>query len=74
MNKKSNEQAICPTRGDGGQNLIGPQLRELLGVIRTRIIRGKKIDGGEQFFSRANDFGFSKPRRNFKYLISKSIG
>jgi hypothetical protein len=49
------------TRGDGGQNLIGPQLRELLGVIRiTRIIRGKKIDGGEQFFSRANDFGFFK--------------
>ena len=49
------------TRGDGGQNLIGTQLRELLGVIRTQeLIEARKIDGGEQFFSRANDFGFSK--------------
>lgn len=39
------------TRGDGGQNLIGPQLRELLGVIRTQeLIEARKIDGGEQFF------------------------
>ncbi len=49
------------TRGDGGQNLIGPELRELLGLIRTQeLIEARKIDGGEQFFSRANDFGFSK--------------
>lgn len=49
------------TRGDGGQNLIGPQLRELLGVIRTQeLIAARKIDGGEQFFTRANDFGYSK--------------
>ncbi|HEX8015850.1 MAG TPA: PIG-L family deacetylase [Flavobacterium sp.] len=49
------------TRGDGGQNLIGSQLRELLGVIRTQeLIEARKIDGSEQFFSRANDFGFSK--------------
>ena len=49
------------TRGDGGQNLIGPELRELLGVIRTQeLIEARKIDGGEQFFTRANDFGFSK--------------
>jgi len=49
------------TRGDGGQNLIGNELRELLGVIRTQeLIEARKIDGGEQFFSRANDFGFSK--------------
>jgi LmbE family N-acetylglucosaminyl deacetylase len=49
------------TRGDGGQNLIGPQLRELLGVIRTQeLIEARKIDGGNQFFSRANDFGYSK--------------
>ena len=49
------------TRGDGGQNLIGPELRELLGAIRTQeLIEARKIDGGEQFFSRANDFGFSK--------------
>ncbi|MHA6280978.1 PIG-L family deacetylase [Salinimicrobium sp. CAU 1759] len=49
------------TRGDGGQNLIGPQLRELLGVIRTQeLLAARKIDGGEQFFTRANDFGYSK--------------
>ncbi|HRN99296.1 MAG TPA: LmbE family protein, partial [Flavobacterium sp.] len=49
------------TRGDGGQNLIGKELREGLGVIRTQeLIEARKIDGGEQFFSRANDFGYSK--------------
>jgi LmbE family N-acetylglucosaminyl deacetylase len=49
------------TRGDGGQNLVGPELRELLGVIRTQeLIEARKIDGGEQFFTRANDFGYSK--------------
>lgn len=49
------------TRGDGGQNLIGTELREQLGVIRTQeLIEARKIDGGEQFFTRANDFGFSK--------------
>ncbi|MGS2741100.1 PIG-L family deacetylase [Sinomicrobium sp. M5D2P17] len=49
------------TRGDGGQNLIGTELRELLGVIRTEeLLAARRIDGGEQMFSRANDFGFSK--------------
>ncbi|MEY3499402.1 MAG: hypothetical protein RL308_1071 [Bacteroidota bacterium] len=49
------------TRGDGGQNLIGSELREQLGVIRTQeLLEARKIDGGEQFFSRANDFGYSK--------------
>jgi LmbE family N-acetylglucosaminyl deacetylase len=52
---------LSMTRGDGGQNLIGSQLRELLGVIRTQeLLEARKIDGGEQFFTRANDFGFSK--------------
>ncbi|TRW24406.1 LmbE family protein [Flavobacterium zepuense] len=52
---------LALTRGDGGQNLIGLELRELLGVIRTQeLIEARNIDGGEQFFSRANDFGFSK--------------
>ena len=55
------EQHTPPTRGDGGQNLIGPEIRELLGVIRTEeLLAARKIDGGEQFFSRANDFGYSK--------------
>ena len=49
------------TRGDGGQNLIGPELRDLLGVIRTQeLLAARRIDGGEQFFTRANDFGYSK--------------
>ncbi len=49
------------TRGDGGQNLIGPELGELLGVIRTEeLLAARRIDGGEQFFTRANDFGYSK--------------
>ena len=49
------------TRGDGGQNLIGPELRELLGVLRTQELLGaRSVDGGEQRFTRANDFGYSK--------------
>jgi LmbE family N-acetylglucosaminyl deacetylase len=59
--KKARTGYLSLTRGDGGQNLIGLELRELLGVIRTQeLIEARKIDGGEQFFSRANDFGFSK--------------
>jgi LmbE family N-acetylglucosaminyl deacetylase len=49
------------TRGDGGQNLIGPELRESLGVIRTQeLLAARDLDGGKQFFTRANDFGYSK--------------
>ncbi len=52
---------ISLTRGDGGQNLIGPEIRELLGLIRTHeLLEARKLDGGMQFFTRANDFGFSK--------------
>ncbi|MBF6640827.1 PIG-L family deacetylase [Flavobacterium sp. J49] len=59
--KKARTGYLSLTRGDGGQNLIGPELRELLGVIRTQeLIEARKIDGGKQFFTRANDFGFSK--------------
>jgi len=49
------------TRGDGGQNLIGPELREGLGVIRTQeLLSARRLDGGRQMFTRAVDFGFSK--------------
>lgn len=49
------------TRGDGGQNLIGSEQGELLGLIRTQeLLAARSIDGGRQFFTRANDFGFSK--------------
>jgi LmbE family N-acetylglucosaminyl deacetylase len=52
---------LSMTRGDGGQNLIGPEIRDELGVIRTQeLLAARKIDGGQQFFTRANDFGFSK--------------
>ena len=59
--KKAQTAYLSLTRGDGGQNLIGPELREFLGVIRTQeLIEARKIDGGIQYFTRANDFGFSK--------------
>ena len=49
------------TRGEGGQNLIGPRLHEGLGVIRTgELLAARALDGGEQYFTRAFDFGFSK--------------
>ena len=49
------------TRGEGGQNLIGPELGDALGVIRTQeLLAARRIDGGRQFFTRARDFGFSK--------------
>jgi LmbE family N-acetylglucosaminyl deacetylase len=49
------------TRGDGGQNLIGPELGEALGVIRTEeLLQARRLDGAEQFFTRAYDYGFSK--------------
>jgi len=49
------------TRGEGGQNLIGPEQSELLGLIRTQeLLAARRIDGAEQFFTRAIDFGFTK--------------
>ena len=49
------------TRGDGGQNLIGNELGEALGAIRTEeLLAARRIDGGRQYFTRAFDFGFSK--------------
>ena len=58
---KARTAYLSMTRGDGGQNLIGPELRELLGVMRTQeLLAARGVDGGEQFFTRANDFGYSK--------------
>ncbi|PHQ57524.1 MAG: LmbE family protein [Lutibacter sp.] len=58
---KAQTAYLSLTRGDGGQNLIGPEIRELLGVIRTQeLLAARRIDGGQQFFTRANDFGYSK--------------
>jgi len=52
------------TRGDGGQNVLGAQLREALGVARTQeLLAARRLDGGRQYFTRARDFGYSKDYR-----------
>lgn len=59
--KHYNTSYLSLTRGDGGQNLIGPELNEKLGIIRTlELLAARSVDGGNQYFSRAIDFGFSK--------------
>ncbi|PKA83997.1 LmbE family N-acetylglucosaminyl deacetylase [Ulvibacter sp. MAR_2010_11] len=58
---KARTAYLSLTRGDGGQNLVGPEIRELLGVIRTQeLLAARRVDGGQQIFTRANDFGYSK--------------
>jgi LmbE family N-acetylglucosaminyl deacetylase len=63
------------TRGDGGQNLIGPETEEDLGLIRTQeLLAARKVDGAEQYFSRAFDFGYSKnPEETFRIWNRDSI-
>ncbi len=63
------------TRGDGGQNLIGNEQGIELGLIRTQeLLAARRIDGGEQFFSRAFDFGFSKnPEETFSKWDKEKI-
>src|SRR5690606_24347630 len=59
--EKARTAYLSMTRGDGGQNLIGPEIRELLGIIRTQeLLAARRIDGGEQFFTRSCDFGILK--------------
>lgn len=71
----ANTAYLSITRGDGGQNLIGPELRELLGVIRTQeLLEARKTDGGQQFFTRANDFGYSKnPEETFEFWTKNEV-
>lgn len=66
---------ISITRGDGGQNLIGSEQGEALGLIRTQeLLAARKTDGAEQFFTRANDFGFSKnPEETLHFWNNDSI-
>jgi len=62
------------TRGDGGQNVLGPQFDEKLGVARTQeLLAARRLDGGQQFFSRAMDFGFSKAYWGWKPSNSRAI-
>jgi LmbE family N-acetylglucosaminyl deacetylase len=58
---------LSMTRGDGGQNLIGDEQGIELGLIRTQeLLAARRVDGGEQFFTRAYDFGYSKtPEETF---------
>jgi LmbE family N-acetylglucosaminyl deacetylase len=63
------------TRGEGGQNLIGPELGPELGVIRTEeLLAARQLDGAQQFFTRAYDFGFSKSAdETFRFWPRDSI-
>jgi LmbE family N-acetylglucosaminyl deacetylase len=63
------------TRGDGGQNLIGDEQGIALGLIRTQeLLSARRIDGAEQFFSRAYDFGYSKtPQETFTKWDKETI-
>jgi len=63
------------TRGDGGQNLLGNEQGELLGLIRTQeLLAARRVDGAEQFFTRANDFGFSKgPEETLKFWDKEKV-
>ena len=62
------------TRGDGGQNLIGTELNDLLGVIRTNeLLQARAIDGGSQYFTSAIDFGFSKNSEETLKIWPKNI-
>ncbi|MCC6281048.1 MAG: PIG-L family deacetylase [Saprospiraceae bacterium] len=73
--KNYNVTYLSLTRGDGGQNLIGPEIRELLGVLRTEeLLMARSIDGGKQRFSRANDFGFSKnPEETLRFWDKNEV-
>ncbi len=71
---KAQTAYLSLTRGDGGQNLIGPELRELLGVLRTQeLLAARRVDRGKQLFSRANDFGFSKHPDETLSIWDKSL-
>lgn len=73
--KKMRTAYLSLTRGDGGQNLIGKEQGEPLGLIRTQeLLAARRTDGAEQFFTRANDFGFSKnPEETFSIWDRQSV-
>jgi LmbE family N-acetylglucosaminyl deacetylase len=73
--KKVRTAYLSLTRGDGGQNLIGKEQGEPLGLIRTQeLLAARRTDGAEQFFTRANDFGFSKnPEETFAIWNHDSV-
>ena len=61
LGEKAETAYLSLTRGDGGQNLIGEELSEDLGVLRTQeLLAARSYDGAQQYFSKAVDFGYSK--------------
>lgn len=66
---------LSMTRGDGGQNLIGNEQGELLGLVRTQeLLAARRVDGAEQFFTRALDFGFSKgPKETLEFWNKEQV-
>src|SRR5436189_3096454 len=59
--RKTRTAYLSATRGEGGQNLIGSEQGDLLGVIRTQeLLAARRLDGAQQLFTRAVDFGFTK--------------
>lgn len=73
--KKVRTGYLSLTRGDGGQNLIGTEQGEALGILRTQeLLAARRIDGAEQFFTRAYDFGYSKnPEETFRFWSHDSV-
>ncbi len=73
--KKYRTGYLSLTRGDGGQNLIGSEKGVEIGILRTQeLIQARRIDGGEQFFTRAVDFGYSKsPEETFEIWNKEEI-
>ncbi len=73
--KKVRAGYLSLTRGDGGQNLIGTEQADLLGLVRTQeLIAARSVDGAEQFFTRAIDFGFSNPpEESFKFWDKQKV-
>ena len=75
-NEKKYETAyLSATRGGGGQNFLGTHLKDNLGLIRTHeLLEARKIDGGQQFFTSAVDFGYSKdPVETLNFWNEKKI-
>ncbi len=72
---KANTAYLSMTRGDGGQNLVGPEIQEQLGLIRTQeLLAARRTDGGNQLFTRANDFGYSKnPEETLKIWNKEEV-
>jgi LmbE family N-acetylglucosaminyl deacetylase len=66
---------LSMTRGDGGQNLIGPEIGAGLGIIRSQeLLAARRLDGGRQFFTRAIDFGYTKsPEETFRFWDKEQV-